>query len=50
MNNIYRDYAAMCPEFRQGIVFLAEGEREQALDAFARADMRTSRDDVYKNK
>lgn len=50
MNSIYRDYAAMCPEFRQGIAYLADGEHEEALDAFARADIRTSRDDVYKNK
>lgn len=50
MQNIYRDYAAMSPDFRQGIAFLAECEHEQALDAFARADISTSRDDVYKNK
>ena len=50
MSNIYRDYVAMCPEFRQGIAHLAAGEHEEALDAFARADIRTSRDDVYKNK
>jgi tetratricopeptide (TPR) repeat protein len=50
MDNSYRDYAAMCPEFRQGLAYLAEGEPEEALDAFARADIRTSRDDVYKNK
>jgi tetratricopeptide (TPR) repeat protein len=50
MNNIYRDYAAMCPDFRQGIAFLAERAHEQALDAFARADISTNRDDVYKNK
>jgi hypothetical protein len=39
MHNTYRDYAAMCPEFRQGIVLLVEGEHEQALDAFARAKL-----------
>lgn len=50
MNNIYRDYAAMCLGFRQGIAHLADGERGEALDAFARADITTSRDDVYKNK
>jgi len=48
--NIYRDYAVMCPEFRQGIACLAEGEHEKALDAFALADHKTARDDVYKNK
>ena len=50
MKNIYRDYAAMCVDFRQGIAHLADGERGEALDAFARADITTSRDDVYKNK
>ena len=50
MKNIYRDYAAMCPEFRQGIAFLAAGDYAQALDAFVRADLRTRRDDIYKNK
>ena len=49
-DNIYRDYAVMCPEFREGIASLAEGDHEKALDAFARADCKTSRDDVYKNK
>jgi len=48
--NIYRDYAVMCPEFRQGIACLAEGEHDKALDAFALADHKTARDDVYKNK
>ena len=48
--NIYRDYAVMCPEFRKGIACLAEGEHEKALDAFALADQKTARDDVYKNK
>lgn len=50
MSNIFRDYAAMSPDFRQGIAHLAAGEHEEALDAFARADFSTSRDDVYKNK
>jgi len=49
-NNVYRDYTVMCPEFREGLVFLAEGDHENALDSFARADHKTTRDDVYKNK
>jgi len=49
-HNIYRDYTVMCTEFREGIVYLAEGDHENALDSFARADHKTSRDDVYKNK
>jgi len=49
-NNTYRDHAVMCPEFREGIALLAEGEHEKALDAFALADRKTPRDDVYKNK
>lgn len=48
--NVYRDYTVMCPEFRKGIAFLAEGNHEKALDAFAIADHKTSRDDVNKNK
>jgi len=46
----YRDYEMMIPEFREGIAFLAKGERDKALDAFAVADQKTPRDDVYKNK
>jgi len=49
-NNIYRDHAIMCPEFREGIIYLADGDHEKALDAFAIADHKTSGDDVYKNK
>ncbi|MCK4743084.1 MAG: hypothetical protein KAT25_04630 [Sulfuriflexus sp.] len=48
--NVYRDYTVMCPEFREGIGYLAEGDLEKALDAFAIADHKTSRDDVNKNK
>ncbi len=49
-NKIYRDYAVMSPEFREGIAALAKGDHQKALDAFALADHKTSRDDVYKNK
>ena len=49
-NNVYRNYAVMCPEFREGIAYLAEGDHEKALDAFAIADHKTARDDVNKNK
>ena len=48
--NIYRDYTAMCVEFREGIQFLQENDFSSALEAFARADIKTPRDDVYKNK
>jgi len=48
--NIYRDYAAMCAEFREGMQFLEEEDYTSALEAFAKADIKTSRDDVYKNK
>ena len=48
--NVHRDYTVMCPEFREGIAYLAEGNHEKALDAFAIADRKTSRDDVNKNK
>ena len=49
-STIYRDYVLMCPEFREGIACLAEGDHQRALDAFARADHKTSPEDVYKNK
>lgn len=49
-NNIYRDYSAMRAEFREGIACLADNNNEGALDAFACADVRTPRDDVYKPK
>jgi hypothetical protein len=49
-DNIYRDYAAMCAEFRQGMQFLTERNFPSALEAFARADLNTGRDEVYKNK
>jgi len=49
-NNIYRDYTVMCTEFREGLVYLAEGDQDNALDSFAIADQKTSREDVYKNK
>ena len=49
-NSVYRDYVVMCPEFREGIAHLAEGDHVKALDAFALADHKTSRDDVNKNK
>ena len=48
--NIYRDYSAMCIEFREGMQFLQENDLASALDCFARADIKTPRDDVYKNK
>lgn len=48
--NIYRDYTAMCAEFREGMRFLQEGDITAALEAFARADIKTPREDVYKNK
>lgn len=49
-DNIYRDYAAMCAEFREGMQYLQEENFSSALEAFARADIKTTRDDVYKNK
>ena len=48
--NTYRDYAVMCPEFREGIAHLAEGDHDKALNYFALADHKTSRNDVNKNK
>ena len=48
--NTYHNYAVMCPEFREGIVCLADGDHDKALDAFALADHKTSNDDVNKNK
>jgi len=49
-SSIYRDYTVMCPEFRDGIDFLAEGNYDDALYAFAKANLHTPNDDVYKNK
>lgn len=49
-NNIYRDYTVMNTDFREGLVALADGDHDTALDCFARADHQTPRDDVYKNK
>lgn len=48
--NIYRDYAAMCADFRDGMRYLDEQDYPAALEAFARADIKTDREDVYKNK
>jgi len=49
-NAVYRDYTAMNTEFREGIYYLSEGDRDAALNAFARADICTVREDTYKNK
>jgi len=49
-SNIYRDYAVMSPEFREGIEYFEQKEYDKALDAFALADHKTPRNDVYKNK
>lgn len=49
-SNTYRDYAVMSSEFRDGIAALAKGDHSEALDVFALADHKTSRNDVYKNK
>lgn len=48
--SIYRDYAAMCLEFREGMRCLERGDEQGALDYFARADAQTVHDNVYKNK
>ncbi|MGD9000144.1 MAG: hypothetical protein PVF75_06995 [Granulosicoccaceae bacterium] len=48
--SIYRDYAAMCLEFREGMRCLEQGDEQGALDCFARADAHTAHDNVYKNK
>lgn len=48
--NIYRDYTAMCADFREGMQFFEDHQFDLALEAFARADIKTPRDDVYKNK
>ncbi len=48
--NIYRDYTAMRADFREGMQFLEDQQFDLALEAFARADINTPRDDVYKNK
>jgi len=50
VSSIYRDYTVMRPEFRDGIDYLAEGNYDDALYAFAQANLHTSNDDVYKNK
>lgn len=48
--SIYRDYVAMCLEFREGMHFLEQGDHASALDCFARADAMTAADNVYKHK
>jgi len=48
--NIYRDYSVMCPEFREGIISLAEGDHDAALHSFAQANLLTQSDDIFKNK
>ena len=48
--SIYRDYSIMRSEFRQGVISLADGDHDAALQAFAQANLVTPADDVFKNK